>query len=185
MAENFQIRRLTPADAIGLGGFFKTIALDAESTRFFHPHPFNQDTATYLAWHSQGKRDRYFVADYCGRIVGYSMLRGWDEGFDIPSWGGCVLPQIRNARLGQCLLAHGIRESQAAGAAKLRLTVYKDNHRAVHVYRKFGFVYKDKNERELIGMLDLTTVKDLQAVQPNDEPMRAWLNQGNLSRLAA
>lgn len=177
MSEGFQIRRVTPADAVGLGRFFATIADDSEAARFFHPHPFSQDTATYLAWHSQGKRDRYFVADYCGCVVGYSMLRGWDEGYEIPSWGGCVHPQLRNVGLGKCLLVHGIRSAMAAGASKLRLTVYKDNDRAVHVYRKMGFAYKEKNEREWIGMLDLATASELPEVAPNLVAMQAWLSQ--------
>lgn len=185
MSPNFQIRRVTAADAIGLGRFFAQIAGDAEASRFFHPHPFTQDTATYLAWHSQGKRDRYFVAEHRGNVVGYSMLRGWDEGYEIPSWGGCVLPALRDAGIGKCLLLHGIREARGVGAAQLRLTVYKENVRAVYVYRKIGFAFKEKNEHEWIGMLDLSNLRDLPDAKPNLEKLASWLKQGAADRQAA
>jgi ribosomal protein S18 acetylase RimI-like enzyme len=57
--------------------------------------------------------------------------------------------------LGQFLLAHAIAESRAAGARRLRLTVYKENVRALHIYRKFGFLFSDKNDHELVGLIDL------------------------------
>ena len=91
--------------------------------------------------------DRYYLALYRGRPVAYAMLRGWDEGYAVPSWGGCVHPALRGAGLGHALLVHAVAESRAAGASKLRLTVYKANQRGIHLYNKFGFVFQDKDER--------------------------------------
>ncbi len=103
------------------------------------------------------------------------MLRGWDDGYEIPSFGGCTHSALRNAGLGQSLLAHAIVESRSAGAQRLRLTVYKSNERAVHVYRKFGFEFSDKNEHEFVGLLDLTGEVSSNARIPDYVGLEAWL----------
>jgi ribosomal-protein-alanine N-acetyltransferase len=147
--------RVSTADADHLGDFFELLAADKETARFFHPHPLTKEFASALCARQSRCLDRYFITDYRGRVVGYSMLRGWDEGYDVPSFGGCTDPGLRGAGLGQLLLAHAIAECRTAGARRLRLTVYKDNMRAVHIYRKFGFVFSEKNDDELVGLLNL------------------------------
>ncbi len=149
------IDRLTPKDASRLGTFFELLAADEETVRFFHPHALTRAYAVELCACQGRCRDRYFAMSFRGRVVGYSMLRGWDEGYTIPSFGGATHPALRGLGLGQVLLRHAIRESEQAGAPKLRLTVYRANERATHVYRKLGFVFSEKNEREWIGLLSL------------------------------
>jgi ribosomal protein S18 acetylase RimI-like enzyme len=151
----FAIRRISKVDGPTLGDFFISLTGDAETTLFFHPHPFTREFAAELCANLHIRKDRYYVATYKGTVIAYMMLRGWDEGFAVPSFGVCAHPELREVGLGQALLAHAVKESRAAGADKLRLTVFKTNERAVHVYRKFGFVFHDKNEIELIGILDL------------------------------
>ncbi|HLJ94766.1 MAG TPA: N-acetyltransferase [Gemmataceae bacterium] len=167
-------RRLSEADAEPLGRFFELLAADAETTRFFHPHPLSQVFAADLCARQRRCRDRYFITQYHGETVGYSMLRGWDEGYTTPSFGACTHPQLRGAGLGQLLLAHAIAESQAAGAQHLRLTVYKENVAAFHIYRKFGFVFKDKNEHEWIGLLDLRRPLPAHPIHANLTKLDAW-----------
>ena len=150
------IGRLTANDAAALATFFAVLAADAETVRFFHPHPLTEDFAEELCRRVARCRDRFYVARYRTRIVGYLMLRGWDEGFAVPSFGSCVHPHYRGCGLGQLLLIHAIREAGALAATHLRLTVYKANARAVHVYRKFGFLFHEKNEHELVGLLELS-----------------------------
>ena len=149
------IRGISAKDIAALGDFFTALVGDAESVQFFHPHPFTREFARELCVRAAIRRDRYYVACFEDRVIGYMMLRGWDEGYTVPSFGVCNHPALRDVGLGQALLAHAVRESRLAGALQLRLTVFKNNERAVHVYRKFGFLFHDKNEQELVGLLDL------------------------------
>jgi len=110
-------------------------------------------------------------------VAGYSMLRGWDEGYETPSFGGCTHPELRGAGLGQLLLAHAISESRAVGASRLRLTVYKTNTSALHIYRKFGFLFSDKNQDEWIGLLNLRTAALSGTRDPDTAKLNAWLKQ--------
>jgi GNAT superfamily N-acetyltransferase len=155
------IARLAPGDAQPLGTFFEMLGADAETARFFHPHPLTQDFAARLCARAGTTLDRSYATRYRGRLAAYHRLSGWDEGYAVPSFGVCVHPALRGVGLGQTLLAQAILDSHAAGAPALRLTVYKENRRAVHVYRKFGFTFTDKNDRELVGMLDLAPVPPL------------------------
>ncbi|HEV3079585.1 MAG TPA: GNAT family N-acetyltransferase [Gemmataceae bacterium] len=150
------IERLGANDAAPLGAFFQVLAADPETVRFFHPHPLTVEFAHELCRRQTHARDRFYVARYRGHMAGYLMLRGWEEGFAVPSFGGCVHPAFRGRGLGKALLAHAIQEARALAAPRLRLTVYKANARAVHVYRKFGFAFREKNEHELIGLLEIS-----------------------------
>jgi GNAT superfamily N-acetyltransferase len=168
------MNRLTAADAVPLGRFFELLAADADTERFFHPHPLTQVFAATLCARQHACRDRYSLLHYRDCIVAYSMLRGWDEGYTVPSFGGCTHPELRGAGLGRLLLEHAIAESQAAGAPKLRLTVYKENVRAIHLYRKLGFVLSDKNEHEFVGLLDLAAAPWMDSRGPNRAKLEAW-----------
>jgi ribosomal protein S18 acetylase RimI-like enzyme len=169
--------RLSAADAGRLGTFFELLRADPETLRFFHPHPLTLSFATILCARQNSCLDRHYITGYHGHIVAYSLLRGWDEGYDTPSFGGCTHPELRGAGLGQLLLTHAIAESRAAGARKLRLTVYKENVRALHIYRKFGFVFSDKNEHELVGLVDVSGPVLTSTRGPDRAQLDAWLAQ--------
>jgi len=168
-------KRLSATDADRLGKFFELLRADQDSTRFFHPHPLTKAFAASLCARQSASLDCYYITQYQGRISAYSMLRGWDEGYDTPSFGGCTHPGLRGAGLGQWLLAHAIAQSRAAGARTLRLTVDKENLRALRIYRKFGFLFSDKNEQELIGLLDLDSAILCSARGPDIAKLDAWL----------
>jgi ribosomal protein S18 acetylase RimI-like enzyme len=153
--QSVRIDSLCPADEEELGRFFEDQAADPETVQFFHPHPLTRDYAGQLCNHARPRKDRYWLARHAGRPVGYSMLRGWDEGYAVPSFGACVDASARGVGLGHLLLAHAIGEARAAGAPRVRLSVFRANARAVHLYAKFGFAFEDKNDRELIGWLRL------------------------------
>ena len=153
-----QIRSLGPGDEQALARFFQEVAQDPLTSRFFHPHPLTPKYAAEICRGAGRRRDAYFALWENKCIVGYSMLRGWDEGYEVPSFGVCVKPSHRGQGLGQLLLAHAIEESRSRGAAAMRLTVYRDNASAIHIYRKAGFRFRHKNLQELIGELDLVPV---------------------------
>jgi GNAT superfamily N-acetyltransferase len=172
------IRPIRATDAALLGDFFTAVAADADAVRFFHPHPLTPEYAAWLCGGAAQRRDRYYLALYRGRPVAYAMLRGWDEGYAVPSWGGCVHPGLRGAGLGHALLVHAVAEGRSAGATQLRLTVYKANERAVHLYSKFGFVFREMDARSVIGLLDLTGPVTIPTTNPDMARLRAWLEAG-------
>jgi [ribosomal protein S18]-alanine N-acetyltransferase len=176
MSRGIVIRRVSSTDARALGDFFTAIAADDETVRFFHPHPFTREFAGELCRRAATCQDRYYVACYQDRVIAYMMLRGWDEGYAVPSFGVCTHPALRDVGLGQALLAHAVEESRSAVAPQLRLTVFKCNERAVHVYRKFGFVFHDKNERELVGLLDLANSPAIPVRPANLSKIRTWFD---------
>ena len=114
------LRRLQADDAPQLAVLFQRLAQDPEAARFFHPHPLSAAAADELCRTLAITRDRYYVADRCGPLIGYMMLRGWDEGYTVPSFGCAVDPRFRGAGLGRRLLETAIAESRACGAAPIR-----------------------------------------------------------------
>ena len=56
-----------------------------EITKYFHPFPLNSQKAYQIA--RTHHLDRYYIAILEEKIVGFSMLRGWDNDFEIPSLG--------------------------------------------------------------------------------------------------
>jgi hypothetical protein len=151
------IEPLRSADASRLGEFFTEVAGDPETVRFFHPHPLTAAYAAALCARLGRIEDCYYAMWEGEAIIGYMMLRGWDGGYETPSFGVCLASSRRGSGLGQQLLRHAIAECRRLGAPRLRLTVCKSNERAVHIYRKFGFVFAAKNADELVGMLELTS----------------------------
>lgn len=173
LAPDLCIRPLAPSDAAGLGRLFERAAADLETERFFRPFPLTAETARDLCDPPSARRDGYFAAFHLGEPVAFSMLRGWDEGFAVPSFGVCVHPELRDVGLGKALLQHAREAARLAGAERLRLTVYRDNLRAVHVYRKLGVQLQEKNAAEWLGFLDLATPAP-PAPHLNIERLRAW-----------
>ena len=137
------IRLLRPSDAEAVAALF-TSNDTADVVRNFHPFPLTPDTAvTVCAGLGQ---DAFLAAFDGGRAVGFAMLRGWDHGYEVPSFGVLV---DRNA------YGHGIASSllrQALGIAALRrspsvrLTVYDDNNRARRSYLSNDFVTEHEDE---------------------------------------
>ena len=149
---NLELRRLSPEWTAPLADFFQVIRTSGDD-RVFHPHPFTADEARRLC-HFQG-RDLYYVLIDGERIVGYAMLRGWDEGYTVPSLGIAVHPDARGTGTGHALmnLLHGAARSQ--GADQVRLKVYETNVRALQLYQKMGYRFEDRDGDQLVGKIDL------------------------------
>ena len=147
-----EIRRLHPSLALPLCEFFSRI--DTPEIRdHFSPHEFTARQAESLCRH-QGA-DQYFVALRDGRILAYGMLRGWDEGYEIPSLGICVDPGHQRVGLGYLLMTHLVCVARMKGAPSVLLKVKRDNARAIALYRNMGFALAPLDDEYLKGTLDL------------------------------
>ena len=121
--------------------------------RRFQPHPFTDEALELLARH-QGK-DFYCVMVDGNRVLAYGMLRGWDEGYEVPSLGIAVHPGARKEGLGRAMMQYLHDSARERGATRVRLRVLEDNAPAVALYEQLGYRFGAKEERYLVGFLEL------------------------------
>jgi ribosomal protein S18 acetylase RimI-like enzyme len=143
-----QFRVLGPGDTEALSELFSEI----DST-YFRPHPFSSDEAGQIA--TRGGRDVYAVLEDGGRFVAYGMLRGWDEGYSVPSLGVAVRVGYQRLGLGRSMMNHLHDEARARGARQVRLRVHPDNLRAQQLYQSLGYTYHGVERDELLMVLEL------------------------------
>lgn len=121
----------------------------------FSPHPSDEKTISQLARYKG--RDLYYLLVEAENILGYGLLRGWDEGYQIPSLGIAIHPSARGAGLGEILMSFLHVLASRRGASKVRLRVLKTNEKAIRLYKSFGYVFEDdvKQAEYLIGYKSL------------------------------
>lgn len=147
-----EFRVLRPELLAGLTAFFTAFA-EGPDHAFFHPHPMTAEVAARICRYDG--RDLYYAACSGDKVVAYGLLRGWEEGFDIPSLGIAIHPEARGRGLARPFMVFLHAAARFRGATKVRLTVYNANQRAAELYRRMGYHFTAKNDRELVGILDL------------------------------
>lgn len=153
-AIDLRCRRLALRHVHDLVGFLTRLA-DAGDGRLFHPHPFTRQAIEPLA--AAGRGDEYHVltAGRDGPVVAYGMLRGWEEGYTVPSLGIAVDGQCRGQGIGRRLVTHLHVIAAARGATTVRLKVYRSNTAAIALYRSFGYEFRPFSEEQWLGLLNL------------------------------
>ena len=144
--------QVTPANAGRLAVFFSALRA-AGDEKFFHPHPLDDDAAARIA-HYDGS-DLYCAAFHREEIVAYGMLRGWDEGYVIPSLGISVHPAWRNRGVGRALMTHLHLLAAKRGATRVRLTVQPANQAALCLYRSLQYQFQIETPERWIGLREL------------------------------
>lgn len=147
-----EFRALAPTLADGLGDFFEALA-GSDAAAHFHPHPLTRESAHQLC-HYAG-RDLYFAAVCDSRVLAYGLLRGWDEGYAIPSLGIALAVEARGTGLARAFMLFLHVAARLRGAQRVRLTVFRSNVRAVALYRSLGYRFEPKNGEEDVGFLEL------------------------------
>jgi len=152
-----ETRPIKPEDRGALSKFF-TLLKDRAIDKLFHPHPLTDESALERA--SYKGKDFYAVLVDANQIVGYGMLRGWDEGFEIPSLGIAIHPDLHRQGKGRLMMNYLHDAARQRGAKKIRLKVCPHNRSAVNLYRKLGYdLIRETNGQYLIGFLDLMRIK--------------------------
>lgn len=100
-------------------------------------------------------KDVYYLLIDGGEIIGYGMLRGWDEGFQTPSLGIVIDPSAQGRGLGRCLMSVLHAAARERGASQIRLKVYPENKPAVELYKSLGYEFLAEQDGQLIGILEL------------------------------
>jgi ribosomal-protein-alanine N-acetyltransferase len=133
--------------------FFQIIQ-QTEIPQYFHPHPFTEQQAHQIT-HYQGQDLYYALLEEEEKIIGYGMLRGWDEGYTIPSLGICLVPEAQGIGLGRLFMFFLHAVAKRKGAEKIMLKVYPENQLAFNLYQKLGYSFKEKKEEQLVGFIEL------------------------------
>jgi ribosomal protein S18 acetylase RimI-like enzyme len=100
-----------------------------------------------------------YLIGFLGSVpVAYGMLRGWDEGFRIPSLGIGIRDGYRDQGLGRQMMQalHDIVRER--GGRRVRLRVAPGNTRARHLYDSMGYRQVGVERGELVLLLDLDSV---------------------------
>ena len=114
---------------------------------YFTPHIIDKD----IIIENINSDDKYYILKIAEIIVGYGMLRGYDEGYIIPSLGIMIDKDYRG--LGYSKLLMLLLENEASKTSdKIRLTVFKENKKAISLYKKLDYIFEDYNEKSLIGL---------------------------------
>jgi len=135
-----------------LAEFFRALRRVGDD-KHFHPHPLTDEEAKRRT-HYSGK-DLYYALVEGNKVLGYGMLRGWDEGYEVPSLGIVIHPSVRGMGLGKLLMHFLHAAARRKGASKVRLKVYPDNTTAVTLYKGLGYTFQAKEAGQLVGFIDL------------------------------
>lgn len=154
MTVALEVLHLRPAHFELLAELFECIAADPLSNHF-HPHPFTADAASRICNYTG--QDRYLALRIDDRLLAYGMLRGWDEGFSVPSLGIYVLPEVRGSGAARLLMEHLHVTARLSGAKQIRLKVYRENLPAYKLYTSLGYHFLDFSDQQgqIIGMLEV------------------------------
>jgi ribosomal protein S18 acetylase RimI-like enzyme len=151
-----------PGHARALEALFSRNA-DERTTDNFDPFPLTPENAVRIAM--EPRLDAYFVFADVDRLVGFSMLRGADEGYEVPSFGILIDRAARGRGLGRRLTVRTIAAARELGAPGVRLSVYGENRSAIRLYESLGFVERERHavdrrgrtSEKLIMRLDFPT----------------------------
>jgi ribosomal protein S18 acetylase RimI-like enzyme len=145
------IEPLRPDLAGALARFFDELRANGDEV-FFHPHPLTLEEAELRAG-CEGS-DVYLAAVDDAGVIGYGMLRGWDEGYQIPSVGIAISPRLRGSGLARRLMEQLHAIAWDRGAERVRLTVARENQTARQLFESLGYKFTSPDELVLVGYLD-------------------------------
>jgi ribosomal protein S18 acetylase RimI-like enzyme len=125
---------------------------ELETSGVFHPFPLTAASARRIAL---GERsDLYFGAQRRDELIGMAMLRGWDEGYEVPSFGIMVDRAHRGRSVGRRLTELTMEQARAHGCPRVRLSVYASNAAARRLYERLGFAEIERTPMKVAGRDD-------------------------------
>lgn len=116
-----------------------------EYLKYFTPFEFTEKKFREIL--SIKKQDQYYGVFIDNELSGFYMLRGFDEGYEIPAYGVLIAEKASNYGLGKLTLQHAIAFCKASGIKKIMLKVHPDNLGAKHIYEDIGFTAGGMDEK--------------------------------------
>lgn len=116
--------------------------LSARTRYFFHPFSFDRKSAAAVVADADSSNNHRLVAvardEDRELIAGYAWIQGMERS-DIPMLGIGVIDEYQNVGLGKRMLMLLIKHARQLNLDKIKLGVFDDNPRAIHVYESVGF----------------------------------------------
>ncbi|MCP4971776.1 MAG: GNAT family N-acetyltransferase [Arcobacter sp.] len=118
--------------------------------KYFHPFDFNENSIKNIL--KKTKLDQFFGIFINELLIGFYILRGFDEGYTIPSYGVMISQKFSKFGLGKLSLQHAISFCKINKVEKIMLKVHPKNLTAKRIYESFGFNQSgmDKKNNNLI-----------------------------------
>lgn len=135
MHKHVEIKELKTIDALNLSALI--LSAPKDYTKYFTPFSFEEDSIKKLI--NNAIKDKYFGIFVDEFLVGFYMLRGFDEGFEIPSYGVWISEKFSGMGLSKVTLEHAITFCKMHNIKKVMLKVHPENIVAKNIYEKFGF----------------------------------------------
>jgi ribosomal protein S18 acetylase RimI-like enzyme len=139
------IEPLEPSNADELVDLLNAV----DPSHFAHTSP--EAAARFLA----EPADIHVLGRASGEVVAFGMLRGWHEGYDVPSLGIAVRQDREGAGYGRVMMMALERLARDRGATQIRLRVHPDNLRARRLYDGLGYREAGVERGETLMLLDL------------------------------
>ena len=127
--------------------------VEAGDTVHFQPHPFTAEYVATLVRYSGD--DLFYLLTEADRILAYGMLRGWDEGFEIPSLGIAVHPAARGSGLGRLMMMFLHAAAKRRNCSSVRLRVAVENKTAATMYESLGYRFTQLEGGYRVGFLEM------------------------------
>jgi ribosomal protein S18 acetylase RimI-like enzyme len=151
-----EFRRLNIAFEQPLLRFLQAL-VDAGDTAHFQPHAFTPEYVATLVRYAGD--DLYYLLVEGDGILSYGMLRGWDEGFSIPSLGIAVHPSARGQGLGRLMMNFLHAAARRRNSSTVRLRVAVENETAAALYESMGYRFTQVEGRFKVGFLELRSAR--------------------------
>lgn len=129
------ISELSPADANSLSHLLT--ADEEDYGQYFMP--FSADPASLEIRLREAEEDRYWGLWFGAELAGFFMLRGFDEGYQRPSFGVYISGKYSNRGLSRLALDFSMGWCRLNGVDSMMLKVHPDNRFARRSYEKAGF----------------------------------------------
>jgi hypothetical protein len=123
MNNSFVIRPLSPQDAAAVSGFLES--QPREDSRFFYA--FGADRSSIFEMLAEASSDVYAGVFWRSDLIGIFMLRGWDAGYETPSYGVFIDSRHRSWPLFRLTLNSGKLICRLAGVKSMMAKVHPEN----------------------------------------------------------
>lgn len=135
LTDNFTIRPLNLEDASDLSSLLLAQTLDY--VRFFNPFNFDHPSVANLL--AEQGMDVFMGIYWQERLSGFFMLRGWNSGYEIPSYGVLIDEQYSGYGLTRLSLKLAKSICKLRHVPRIMLKVNADNLIAKRLFEEAGF----------------------------------------------
>ncbi len=120
---SFSMRPLESSDVPAISAFMRSQS--PEYLRFFYA--FGSDESQIAEMLSAAETDVYSGVFWQGGLVGVFMLRGWDAGYEVPSFGVLIDEKYRGGAFMRLTLDAAKLICRLSGAKRLMAKIHPDN----------------------------------------------------------